>query len=1655
MKPLWRRSPLNLYVRAGQFELVSPTGGPTVIAVGGTFTQAQLDAGEIRFVHDDSEDAPSYTFSVSDGTGGTATSNGNVIFENINDAPTFTANSFSLTEGGILTLTTAHINATDPESLDNALLFTINSVTGGRFEKLDNPGATPITVTTFTLEDIVLGKIRFTQPPADEETTPTYTISVTDTGLVNPPFPTSPPLTTGPVSGTINFTRVNDAPTIVTNTLNIAEGGTALFGDGSGSTGGVLSSTDPETATGQLIYTVSNVVGGQFEFTSNPSPNIGNLDPTKAITTFTQADITAQRVRFVQNGTSVKPNYTVTVADSSNPAVALTATGTPTVAFTDVNDLPTITRNSLTIAEGATVVLGSADLQYSDEESSPDQVTYRVTDASGNTTDSLGNPITPQGGRFELVANQGTAIFRFTQAQVNAGAVQFVHDGTETVPSYYLTLTDSGSVSGTVIQPALTTAPRLVSPAFTRFNDAPTITTNALTITEAGFVILNAPPAPNGDVFTLAANDEETPVANLTYVVDAVTNGYFALTTAPTTAISSFTQTQINNGEVRFVHAPVNDEDPPTYTLRARDSEGKLSDPSNGSVANGNVTFRPVNDAPSFLFSSVSVREGATVILGISNLNATDPDHPDDQIRYSVTNVVGGTVFLGGTALAAWNPATPLDPASTFTAVDLALNRVTFVDDGNSIPPTFNFVAVDPAGAATTIAATVSFTAVNDAPQLTVNKFPITEGQDLVLNNTHLLATDEETTDPTRLVYRVRNISGGRFLTIPEGDEVTQFTQAQINQGNTIYFRHDGTETRPSFTLEVADANGGTTGVIAANIDPYTAINDAPTFTRNVLTIAEGATVTLSTTDNISVGDVDSPLSALDFRIDTLANGVFNLTDGTTVTPLGVGGTFTRNQLALGQVSFTASTSGLTPAYTLIVRDNSPVNPGTATLAANVTFTPTNDAPVIALNNFPITEGQDLTLTTAANLNATDEETTNRSQLVYTVSAVQGGVFFNLGTVSNVTTFTQKDVDDSLIRFRHNGSETPAAFNLSLSDSTGGTATAVGDVVYTTRNDAPVLSVNNFPITEGGTLKLSSTNLSVTDPDNTPTQLRYTMSSIVGGQFSRDTDFNGTPDQPGITTFTQQDVLDGVIFFIHDGSETVPGFSIVLTDTQATLPAVAANVAFTRVNDPPQSVLLSLNVSTINESGSITLNGTFVDVDSSVHTVTIDWGNGTTTTIPSSQIVNNGGGNFSLPTINRVYPDDGVFTITATVNDGQATAQGTATITVNDVLPIVPLSGSGPVEADALYTLTIGTPIDPGADQYVAFRVNWGDGTTTTVNSPGNVNKVYKVFGNYTISVTAIDDAGREFGGFTQTANILYPITDFAGDRLTDFLWRNTTSGVSSMWFLDGSGNIAATPLVGNVDTNFQIQAVADFNNDGKSDILWRNGITGLTSIWFMNGASPTRFEILFTVPDTNWAIIDVTDINNDGSQDLLWRNKQTGDNAFWLLQNGVLASFVSIPSAPVEWEIAGLTDFNRDGFDDILWRNTNTGDNTAWVMNGTSFSGQVIDILDVNPSWDIVAVTDLNGDKVEDFIWRNQSLSVPGVWLMGANGALLNTLVLPAIDLAYELRGTTDLNSDNQTDLLWFNPNTGDVFAWTMNGTNVASTINYPFDPAGWQVYV
>src|SRR5690606_32177880 len=151
-------------------------------------------------------------------------------------------------------------------------------------------------------------------------------------------------------------------------------------------------------------WTVSGLTGGRFEYGANPGV---------AITSFSQADVVGGLVYFVHDGGEATPGFSLTLDDGSDTAGPQAAA----VSFNPVNDAPVVTANALTVSEGGTVVLNNADINAADPDNSTAQLTWAVTSLSG--------------GRFEYAAAPGVAIVTFSQADIDAGLVRFVHDGGE------------------------------------------------------------------------------------------------------------------------------------------------------------------------------------------------------------------------------------------------------------------------------------------------------------------------------------------------------------------------------------------------------------------------------------------------------------------------------------------------------------------------------------------------------------------------------------------------------------------------------------------------------------------------------------------------------------------------------------------------------------------------------------------------------------------------------------------------------------------------------------------------------------------------------------------------------------------------------------------------------------------------------------------------------------------------------------------------------------------------------------------------------------------------------------------------------------------------------------------------------------------------
>ena len=225
---------------------------------------------------------------------------------------------------------------------------------------------------------------------------------------------------------------------------------------------------------------------------------------------------------------------------------------------------------------------------------------------------------------------------------------------------------------------------------------------------------------------------------------------------------------------------------------------------------------------------------------------------------------------------------------------------------------------------------------------------------------------------------------------------------------------------------------------------------------------------------------------------------------------------------------------------------------------------------------------------------------------------------------------------------------------------------------------------------------------------------------------------------------------------------------------------------------------------------------------------------------------------------------------------------------------------------------------------------------------------------------------------------------DFNGDGKADIVWRNSASGETVVWHLDGT-HYTGAGVVGTVaDPNWKIAGTGDFNGDGQTDLLWRNYATGQNVLWLMSGTQYTSAVLLGAVADTNWKIVAAADFNGDGNVDILWRHAGTGQNVVWLTNGTSVAGLASLPTASdVNWKIVGAADFNNDGKPDVVWSNPTTGQNVVWFMTGTTYLGGAVLATMADHNWKIEAISDYDGDGHPDLLWRNAATGQIVLWFM------------------------------------------------------------------------
>ncbi|WP_264326275.1 cadherin-like domain-containing protein [Romeriopsis navalis] len=1551
----------------GEFQLVS--NGSTVTS----FTQQQINDGDIQFIHDGTENPPSYDLTVNDGNVDSQSSTvaiPNGGFTGVNDAATITANTLSISEGGTLTLGNANITATDPDNSATELTFTASNVTNGEFQLVSNG----TTVTSFTQQQINDGDIQFVHDGT--ENPPSYDLTVND-GNVD-----SQSSTVAIPNG--GFTSVNDAATITANTLSISEGGTLTLGNAN------ITATDPDNIATELTFTASNISNGEFQLVSNST----------TVNSFTQQQINNGDIQFVHDGTENPPSYDLTVNDGNIDSQSSTVT-IPNGGFTGVNDAATITTNTLSISEGGTLTLGSANISATDPDNSPTELTFTASNVTN--------------GEFQLVSN-GTTVTSFTQQQINNGDIQFVHDGTENPPSYDLTVND-----GTIDSPVSTLT--IPNGGFTGVNDAATITANTLSISEGATLTLS-----NANI---TATDPDNSATELTFTASNVTNGEFQLVSNGTT-VTSFTQQQINNGDIQFVHDGT--ENPPSYDLTVND--GTVDSPvSTLTIPNGG--FTSVNDAATITTNTLSISEGGTLTLGNANITVIDSDNSPTELTFAATNVTNGEFQLvsNGTTV------------TSFTQQQINDGDIQFVHDGAENPPSYNLTVND--GTVDSSSSTVTipnggFTSINDAATITTNTLSISEGGTLTLGNANITATDPDNS-ATELTFTASNVTNGQFQLVSSGSIVTSFTQQQINDGD-IQFVHDGTENPPSYDLIVNDGNvDSQSSTVTIPNGGFTGVNDAATITTNTLSISEGGTLTLDNA-NITATDPDNSATELTFTANNISNGEFQLvSNGSTVT------SFTQQQINDGDIQFVHDGTENPPSYDLTVNDGNVDSPVSTITIPNGGFTSVNDAATITTNTLSISEGATLTLSNA-NITATDPDN-SATELTFTASNISNGEFQLVSNGTTVTSFTQQQINDGDIQFVHDGTENPPSYDLTVNDGTVDSPVSTLTIPnggFTGVNDPPTALTLTNQVTTLSEAADTTVRIKVADLNITDDLTGNNVINLTGADADK-FEVDGNALYFKANTPINFEVRDTYQIFINVDDVTVgnspdlsESFTLTITNADDPLRGTVTVNGNSIIGNP-----LSVTNTLTDEDGIANLDYQWQSSNDGTN-----WTNIPTATNPTF-----------APTTDQLAQQIRVQVTSTDNQNNTAIVFSPGTAPVQGVVLQGNLTTPAGVNgqnvdnwasdltqpgypAGLTYVVTVDRP-----ELFQTLPTLTPDGTLNYTPKP-NVNVNADV--NLTVQVKRPD--GTIDADLTRSATLAFKYK-------AEALLRNSTSGEIGLLYVDQVNQVQkrvsftyGSSFGTQAGEKIQIAAdraiadTADFNRDGIADVLTYTAAGDEVAIWIMgNNGVVNAIQTLkgqagqiLRTGNQDWQVIGFTDIDQDNNLDIVWHNQQSDEVAFWFMQaDGVTvreydylrdAQGNVFKTGNNQWQVKAVTDFDGDGDADLLFRLPALNQTAIVRLDGRTFLEA--QYVQAPPANDLVirGVADSNGDQIADIYWQSpDNANVLLQTITFSNGQFQSDNFTTIASNA-PLQAIADLDLNNTNDLLFQNPTTNAVIVNVVN---------------------
>jgi PKD repeat protein len=348
---------------------------------------------------------------------------------------------------------------------------------------------------------------------------------------------------------------------------------------------------------------------------------------------------------------------------------------------------------------------------------------------------------------------------------------------------------------------------------------------------------------------------------------------------------------------------------------------------------------------------------------------------------------------------------------------------------------------------------------------------------------------------------------------------------------------------------------------------------------------------------------------------------------------------------------------------------------------------------------------------------------------------------------------------------------------ITATDSLGMSSTRNCGVITVTSNNPPNIASCTAPAsgTIGNTVTLS---YSISDPEG------HSFTTVVNWG-------DGTTSTGGASSATH----------IYSAAGT---YSISITSTDSLGAASSRNcgtITVTNVPNNPPNIASCTAPASVSVGTTATISYSISDPEGHSFTVTVIWGDGTSST----------GGASSA---SHVYSAPGTYAVTITATDslGASSSRNCGTITVTPVANNPPTintcNSPGTVTLGTTATLTYSIT-DPEGHSFTT-AVNWGDGTTST-GGASSATHIYAATGTYSVVITSTDSLGasssRNCGTITvtnvpnnppnivscsnsgsavlgATSSVSYSITDPEGNPFTtNISWGDgttSTGGASS-----------------------------------------------------------------------------------------------------------------------------------------------------------------------------------------------------------------------------------------------------------------------------------